>query len=375
MAKKRRDGAVAAAEMTLKTKKKKKKKGVSPAALAPGVVGASNWGALATKIGAGRSTKAKRKRDERLAASADDARTRHGGAFHDDDAIAHVSKKPAPTGRNTALTDVIALDCEMVGVGEDGRRSILARVSVVNEDGNVVLDTFVAPTEHVTDYRTAVSGVRAQDLRGAPPFKEIQRKMADILRGRILVGHALKNDLRALLLDHPRRATRDTATYRPLTRPLRSRERAQADGIARGRGSRSLKELCARELGLEIQAGEHSSVDDARAALLLYQKCAKAWERSAMMEGGGILGSGGGGARGPGALKGAGGTALGAGGGRGGGGGGGSGDGSDDDDAAAADGGDAKRGKRAKKKGERAASSGGGGVFAPGAPRVDLFNR
>jgi RNA exonuclease 4 len=32
-----------------------------------------------------------------------------------------------PTGRNTALTDTVALDCEMVGVGEDGRRSILVR--------------------------------------------------------------------------------------------------------------------------------------------------------------------------------------------------------------------------------------------------------
>ena len=71
----------------------------------------------------------------------------------------------------------------MVGCGEDGKRSVLARVSVVNEDGNVVLDTFVAPGERV-GYRTRVSGVRPADLRDAPPFKEIQRKMADILRGR-----------------------------------------------------------------------------------------------------------------------------------------------------------------------------------------------
>ena len=192
-----------------------------------------------------------------------------------------------PTGRNTALTDIIAMDCEMVGVGEDGRRSILARVSVVNEDGNVVLDTFVAPTEPVTDYRTRVSGVRPQDLRGAPPFKEIQRKMADILKGRTLVGHALKNDLRVLLLDHPRRLTRDTALYRPLTRPLRANERAQDTGIARGRGSRSLKELCAQHLGLEIQGGEHSSVDDARAALLLYQANRRNWERDFAAQNGG----------------------------------------------------------------------------------------
>lgn len=286
-------------------KKKKKQKKVKRAdaaapsgggAAPPAAPGGSNWALLATKIGAGKNSKARRRAEARAAAerAAADASVPSPASAstppargEDDKPKPASSKRPMPTGRNTALTEVIALDCEMVGVGEDGRRSALARVSVVNEDGNVVLDTFVAPTERVTDYRTRVSGVRPVDLRDAPPFKEVQRKMADILRGRVLVGHALKNDLKCLLLDHPRRHTRDTALYRPLTRPLRANERAQNTGIARGRGSRSLRELCAQHLGLEIQAGEHSSVDDARAALLLYQKNAVAWERAIRAEGGG----------------------------------------------------------------------------------------
>jgi hypothetical protein len=36
--------------------------------------------------------------------------------------------------RRSALTKVIAMDCEMVGVGADGRRSALARVSVVRAE-------------------------------------------------------------------------------------------------------------------------------------------------------------------------------------------------------------------------------------------------
>ena len=275
--------------------KKKKRKSDSAAA----AVGASNWSALATKIGAGTNPKAKKRRAERLAAEeaaregrgegrfvrdGSDEKGPHRGSPHgsrlaDGMPQGMPQKKPAPVGRNTALTDAVALDCEMVGCGEDGKRSVLARVSVVNEDGNVVLDTFVAPGERVVDYRTRVSGVRPADLRDAPPFKEIQRKTADILRGRTLIGHALKNDLKCLLLDHPKSMTRDTALYRPLTRPLRADERARISGAARGRGSRSLRELCKEHLGLEIQAGEHSSVDDARAALLLYRKCAVAWER------------------------------------------------------------------------------------------------
>lgn len=53
----------------------------------------------------------------------------------------------------------------MVGVGPEGVESTLARVSIVNYHGAVMLDRFVRPREKVTDYRTWVSGVREEDLR------------------------------------------------------------------------------------------------------------------------------------------------------------------------------------------------------------------
>lgn len=56
------------------------------------------------------------------------------------------------------------MDCEMVGVGEDGKDSVLARVSIVNQFGNVLLDKYVKPREQVTDYRTAVSGIRPHNI-------------------------------------------------------------------------------------------------------------------------------------------------------------------------------------------------------------------
>jgi RNA exonuclease 4 len=58
----------------------------------------------------------------------------------------------------------IALDCEMVGVGPMGRESTLARVSVVNYFGAVLMDEFVRQKEQVTDWRTQWSGVRARDM-------------------------------------------------------------------------------------------------------------------------------------------------------------------------------------------------------------------
>jgi len=62
------------------------------------------------------------------------------------------------------VTRVVAIDCEMVGVGGDDRESVLARVSIVNQHGFCLYDTFVKPTLPVTEYRTEKSGVREDDL-------------------------------------------------------------------------------------------------------------------------------------------------------------------------------------------------------------------
>ena len=58
----------------------------------------------------------------------------------------------------------LAVDCEMVGVGIEGTESVLARVSLVNFYGYVLLDTIVRPRERVVDYRTEYSGIRPSDM-------------------------------------------------------------------------------------------------------------------------------------------------------------------------------------------------------------------
>ncbi len=63
-----------------------------------------------------------------------------------------------------SVTKIVGMDCEMVGVGVRGQDSILARVSLVNHFGHCIYDKFVKPREKVTDYRTAISGIRREDL-------------------------------------------------------------------------------------------------------------------------------------------------------------------------------------------------------------------
>ena len=98
------------------------------------------------------------------------------------------------------LTKAISMDCEMVGVGYKGTDSILARVSIVNQFGHCVYDKYVKPREKVTDYRTAVSGIRPSDIENANNFQDVQKEVSDILTNRILVGHAIRHDLKVTIV-------------------------------------------------------------------------------------------------------------------------------------------------------------------------------
>jgi RNA exonuclease 4 len=56
----------------------------------------------------------------------------------------------------------------MVGTLADGSEDVLARVSLVNFYGNVLLDEYVTPTARVTDWRTKYSGIRPSDVLNNP---------------------------------------------------------------------------------------------------------------------------------------------------------------------------------------------------------------
>ena len=162
------------------------------------------------------------------------------------------------------LGKYLAVDCEMVGVGENGYEDALARVSVVDFNGRQVYDSFVRPTERVTDWRTHVSGVSPKHMRTARDFDQVQKQIAELLKGRILVGHDIKHDLGALKMDHPVKDLRDTAKF---------------SGFKKyGNGPKPALRVLAHELlGIEIQKGEHSSIEDARVTMVLFRK---KWEVS-----------------------------------------------------------------------------------------------
>ena len=155
----------------------------------------------------------------------------------------------------------------MIGVGPNpDKESALARVSIVNWNGDQVYDSFVRPKEKVTDWRTRVSGVSAKDMADARSLEEVQHHVANIIEGAVLIGHAIKNDLNALLLSHPKCDIRDTSRHPPYRKFA-------------GGSSPRLKILAAELLGLTIQEGAHSSIEDARVTMLLFRRDKEAFDR------------------------------------------------------------------------------------------------
>ncbi|XP_051801738.1 RNA exonuclease 5 isoform X2 [Acanthochromis polyacanthus] len=101
----------------------------------------------------------------------------------------------------TDSSPLYGLDCEMC-LTEKGNE--LTRVSVVDSDGNCVLDHLVKPKNRILNYLTRFSGVTAAMLRPiTTTLRDVQEKLRKLLPGdAVLVGHSINNDLMALKLIH-----------------------------------------------------------------------------------------------------------------------------------------------------------------------------
>lgn len=116
----------------------------------------SNWAALRAQIPVSVKPKAKKEKPEEVALAA-----------------AKVANKKK--WERMLSSKILAVDCEMVGIGIGGKVSALARCSVVDFSGNVVYDNFVQPKGFVTDFRTKWSGIRKSDIsaRKAVSLEEV----------------------------------------------------------------------------------------------------------------------------------------------------------------------------------------------------------
>lgn len=162
-----------------KKKKEKKKKAA--------VVPSSNWAVIAKRIGVDpHKSVVNQHKEASQQQQQEESLTREKKHLLDIQAKAKEwlsSADPLPHS-DSSLTKHLALDCEMVGVGEDGKESILAEVAIVNTHGTCVYHSYVKPTEFVTNWRTKVSGITPRDmLEKGKDFNEVQREVSDIIQG------------------------------------------------------------------------------------------------------------------------------------------------------------------------------------------------
>ncbi|XP_036909551.1 apoptosis-enhancing nuclease [Sturnira hondurensis] len=190
----------------------------------------------------------------------------------DESGGAPCSRKPTPQEcAGPSPSKCVAIDCEMVGTGPRGRVSELARCSVVSYHGDVLYDKYIRPEMPIVDYRTRWSGITRQHMRTAIPFQVAQREILKLLKGKVVVGHALHNDFGALKYVHPRSQTRDTTCVPSLLSQPGPHSRTRV----------SLKDLALQLLHKKIQVGRHghSSVEDAMTAMELYRLVEAQWEQ------------------------------------------------------------------------------------------------
>ncbi|KAI6171156.1 putative rnase h [Aphelenchoides bicaudatus] len=103
----------------------------------------------------------------------------------------------------TKDSPIFVLDCEMCVT--DLNISELTRVTLIDENGDTLIDTFVKPFNKIVDYVTCFSGVTEESLRGVSVrLAHVQEAFRRLLPpNAILCGHSIENDLKALRLSHP----------------------------------------------------------------------------------------------------------------------------------------------------------------------------
>ncbi|XP_042654322.1 RNA exonuclease 5 isoform X2 [Tyto alba] len=157
--------------------------------------------------------------------------------------------------QRTDSSPLFGLDCEMC-LTEKGNE--VTRVSLVDAQGQCLLNELVKPQSAVVNYRTRFSGITKKMLLPVKTrLSDIQTRLKKMLpHDAVLVGHSLNADLQALEMIHP--SVIDTSLL-----------------FARTEGRRfKLKFLAKAVLGKEIQCERklgHDPAEDARAALELAQ--------------------------------------------------------------------------------------------------------
>ena len=150
--------------------------------------------------------------------------------------------------------DIEFQDFKPKGAAKWGHR--IGRIAFVNTRGQTVYDTYVRykfDQDVAVKCPSEVFGVTRADLQvanGAQPIAEVEKNLEKIMRGRTIVGHGMRLDVKAL-----------NETLWEEVVPVDTQH---------SYGQIALLKLANSALGLEIQGTIHDPTEDARATMSLY---------------------------------------------------------------------------------------------------------
>ncbi len=178
----------------------------------------------------------------------------------------------------------VAVDCEMIQAGEPvylpggsfGAPHVLAQVVIVDFNGKTLLDRYVLPEvglEGVVTYLTEITGINYNTLKGLDPKKHsrniVIKEVKNILKDRIVVGHQLSSDFKALDYnpEENNNVIFDTATINTFMNPESNR--------VYGKTAKKLKDITKQFVGYNIQnkGKPHDPLEDAIAPMNIFRKC------------------------------------------------------------------------------------------------------
>ncbi|KAG5357473.1 PAB-dependent poly(A)-specific ribonuclease subunit PAN2 [Yarrowia sp. C11] len=187
-----------------------------------------------------------------------------------------IKEVPPPKTLCAIDAEFVVLKNEETEIRSDGTKVVLAprnlclaRVTLLNEDGDPFINDYIAINEHIVDYLTTYSGIEPGDLDPSISRKPLvslptsYRRLWLLLNlGCVFVGHGLANDFRTINMQVPPEQVIDTLDLYY---------------IPSERRKLSLRFLAWCVLGKKVQSGNHDSTEDSHTALLLYkryQECA-----------------------------------------------------------------------------------------------------
>ncbi|TBU07153.1 exonuclease, partial [Hamiltosporidium tvaerminnensis] len=144
---------------------------------------------------------------------------------------------------------IVSIDCEMVKTSY-GKE--VGRVSILDNQCNVIYDKIIKPEAEIMDYLTEYSGLDKDSFEHAVSFLEMKNDLKKIIgKNTIILGHSLFNDLNVLKIYHD--SLIDTSHL------YKTKDNYKT----------SLKNLSKKYLNKEIQSKSHCSIEDAKVCLEL----------------------------------------------------------------------------------------------------------